>query len=99
MCRFLAVVSLFSTFATAQSVPWRLDVEESQLVVKVWKSGVAAGLAHDHIVRASKFSGTVNLNQSADAESLSLELEIEVKHLIPDEPEVRKAHQVAGKSQ
>ncbi|HZN49832.1 MAG TPA: hypothetical protein VFD81_04325, partial [Methylomirabilota bacterium] len=36
-----------------------IDPGQSALVVQIFKDGVAARLAHDHVVRARAFSGTV----------------------------------------
>lgn len=89
----LAVV-LLAFVSRAQ--PWQLDTASSELVVKVWKTGAAAGLAHDHVVRASKFSGQVSLDEAGTPESLTLEVTVEASALIPDEPEARKRHNVTG---
>ncbi|MFO0595263.1 MAG: YceI family protein [Myxococcaceae bacterium] len=96
--RILLSVLLFScSAALAQPAPWVLDTGKSELVVKVWKTGAAAGLAHDHVVRASKFEGkVVDLDDSGKIETLALELKVDVAGLVPDEPEVRKRYGVTG---
>lgn len=76
--------------------PWTLDVEKTELVVKVWKTGAAASLAHDHVIRAGKVTGAVQLDDEARPESLALELVVDVASLVPDEPEVKKRHLVGG---
>ncbi len=75
---------------------WRLDVAKSELVVKVWKTGAAAALAHDHVVRATKFSGEVSLDEAGAPESLALAVSVEVASLVPDEPETRKKYFIVG---
>jgi polyisoprenoid-binding protein YceI len=75
---------------------WSLDVSKTELVVKVWKTGAAAGMAHDHVVRATKLSGRATLADDAKPESLTLELAVDVASLVPDEPEVRKRYAIAG---
>lgn len=89
-------VTLLSFVASAQSEPWQLNSESSELVVKVWKTGAAAGLAHDHVVRASKFSGNVGLDEAGTPESLKLEVTVEAAALVADEPDTRKRHNVPG---
>jgi polyisoprenoid-binding protein YceI len=75
---------------------WSLDLTHSELVVKVWKTGAAAGLAHDHVIRASRVTGTASLADAANPRSLSLQLSVEVASLVPDEPETRKRYGVTG---
>lgn len=92
MSRLPAIVSLISFAALAQPMPWALDLGSTELVVKVWKTGAAAGLAHDHVVRASKFSGKAALDDAGKPESLALDLLVDVSSLIPDEPEARRRY-------
>ena len=77
---------------SVQAAPWALDSKGTALAVKTWKTGAGAGLAHDHIVRATKFSGSASLDDAGTAESLKLELVAEVNALTPDEPEDRRAY-------
>ncbi len=77
---------------SAQAAPWALDSKGTALAVKTWKTGAGAGLAHDHIVRATKFSGSASLDDDGKPESLKLELVAEVNALTPDEPEDRRAY-------
>ena len=88
------LTSLVVSVVLAQT--WSLDVPKSELVVKVWKTGAAAGLAHDHVVRAAKFSGRASLAEDAKPESLTLELTVDATALVPDEPDVRKRYAIAG---
>lgn len=77
---------------SVQAAPWALDSKGTALAVKTWKTGAGAGLAHDHIVRATKFSGSASLDDAGAPESLKLELVAEVNALTPDEPEDRRAY-------
>ena len=88
--------TLLSITAFAQS-PWSLDLSATELVVKLWKTGAGASLAHDHVVRATKFSGSVSLDESGTPESLSLEVLVDVAGLIPDQPEDRKKYHLPNK--
>lgn len=60
--------------------------------MKTWKTGAGASMAHDHVVRATKFSGKGSLDDSGNPESLKLELTVDVASLLPDEPETRKKY-------
>ena len=86
-------LALVSFAAFAQS-PWTVDVGASELAVKTWKTGAGAALAHDHVVRAAKFSGTLSLDEAGSPESLTLELVVDATALIADEPEARKNYHV-----
>lgn len=90
--RALLTVLLFSTLVHAQPAPWTFDRDHSELVVKVWKTGAAASLAHDHVVRATRFEGAASLDDSGKPESLSLELKVDVDSLVADEPVVRERY-------
>lgn len=82
--------------ATSAHAGWKLDATKTELVVKVWKTGAAAGLAHDHVVRASRFEGTASLDEAGSASSLSVTLTATTADLVPDEPEARKRYGVEG---
>ena len=92
MHRLPLAAALFSLTAFSQSTPWVLELGSSELVVKVWKTGAGASLAHDHVVRATKFSGQASLDAEGKPESLALELQVDAASLLPDEPEMRRKH-------
>lgn len=92
MSRLPALLWVLSFAAAAEPGPWELDLASSELVVKVWKTGAGASLAHDHVVRASKFTGKASLDDAGAPESLALQLVVEVAGLTPDEPEARRRH-------
>lgn len=92
MNRLPFALALVAFAAQAQPAGWSLDVSATELAVKTWKTGVGASLAHDHVLRATKFSGKGSLDDSGAPESLKLELTVEVAGLIPDEPETRRKY-------
>jgi polyisoprenoid-binding protein YceI len=77
---------------SVQAAPWSLDVAGTELAVKTWKTGAGASLAHDHVVRATKFSGGASLDEAGTPESLKLDLVVDVAALVPDEPEDRRKY-------
>lgn len=83
---------LFLLASAAFAEPWTLDLAGTALAVKTWKTGAGASLAHDHVVRASRFSGTGALDDAGTPESLTLELVVDVAALVPDEPEDRRRY-------
>ena len=90
MRAFLVAVCLVGL--SVHAAPWALDSKETALAVKTWKVGAAAALAHDHVVRAAKFSGSASLDEAGAPESLKLELTVDVNSLTPDEPEDRRTY-------
>jgi polyisoprenoid-binding protein YceI len=72
-----------------------IDPGQSALVVQVFKDGVAARLAHDHVVQARAFSGTVAYDpQKLDASTI--EVKVEVGSLRADEPATRRKFGLEG---
>jgi polyisoprenoid-binding protein YceI len=90
----LLVVSLSASFASAAE--WRFDSKQSELAVKIWKTGLGSGLAHDHVVRAQSFSGQATLNEAKDYQTLAFTVSVDAASLIPDEPAARQRHAVSG---
>jgi polyisoprenoid-binding protein YceI len=72
-----------------------IDPGQSALVVQVFKDGVAATLAHDHVVQARALSGTIAYDpQRPDASSI--EVKVEVGSLQADEPATRRKFGLEG---
>jgi polyisoprenoid-binding protein YceI len=72
-----------------------IDPGQSALVVQVFKDGVAARLAHDHVVQARAFSGTVAYDpQKPDASTI--DVKVEVGSLQADEPATRRKFGLEG---
>lgn len=70
---------------------YQVDPGRSELVVRLRKAGVAAAFAHDHVIRATRFSGRVEL-PSQDPTAGSVEIEVDTRSLRADEPAVRLKH-------
>ena len=82
-----AVSGLGAGFGWAGS--FTIEPGQSALVVQVFKDGVAARLAHDHVVQARAFSGSVAYDpQKPDASSI--QVKVEVGSLVADEPVTRR---------
>ncbi len=93
-------VSLLICLLLALSSPgaiaaeYRLRPEQSELVVLVFKTGFASALAHDHVVRATRFSGTISGDPSNPGSAI-VRVTVPVEALAADEPEVRRQHGLA----
>jgi polyisoprenoid-binding protein YceI len=92
MSRLPFAFALVALSSAAQPAGWTLDIAATELAVKVWKTGAGASLAHDHVVVATKFSGTGSLDDAGKPESLRLELVVDTNSLVPDEPEARRKY-------
>ncbi len=77
--------------STAHAAEFVVQPERSELVVKVYKAGVASALAHDHVVRATRFAGRVTGDPSNPASGY-VELIVPVGSLVADEPDMRRKH-------
>lgn len=73
---------------------YRIDPARSTLVVMVFKAGIGSGLAHDHVVRAREFSGTLRIDPASPTES-SIAVTVRAASLVPDEPTMRERFKVA----
>jgi polyisoprenoid-binding protein YceI len=93
-----ALVSLLGVAMAAspgQAATFTLDPSKSSLVVQIFKDGVAARLAHDHVVEARAFSGTIAYDpRTPDASSI--QVTIEVGALRVDEPATRRKFGLSG---
>lgn len=76
--------------SSVQAQPF--DPARSELVVLVWKRGAASAFAHDHVVRATAFSGTA----TADGGVLSVQVEVDATSLVADEPALRERLKVGA---
>jgi polyisoprenoid-binding protein YceI len=64
---------------------YRLDPQKSELVVRTWKTGVAASLAHNHVIRASDVTGEIAWDPAA-VETAKVSATVKASALIADEP-------------
>ena len=83
----LAMLCLAAAPALADS--YTIDEKESELVVKTWKEGVAAALAHNHLVQATDFAGEVSFDPAAP-EAAKVSVTLKVASLSPDQTALRK---------
>jgi len=74
--------------AAAAAAEFRLDPLRSTLLLRVWKEGALSAFAHDHVIRASKFTGTVRFDPGHPQAS-AIEVTAETAGLVADEPTYR----------
>ena len=85
----LTVVAASLPAAPAAAADYSIDGGRSTLLVRVWKEGPASALAHDHVARATKLSGTVRWDP-AKPNASSVEVRVETADLVMDEPNMRR---------
>lgn len=93
----LVIAVLFGAISplTANSGEYVVDPDRSEMVVRLFKGGFASGLAHDHVIRASQFGGTMFWDPDQPA-SAKVEVRSDARALIIDEPEVRARYELEG---
>jgi len=90
--RLFIVYGLLSAIILPNSLPaaqFMIDPARSELVVQLFKTGVGAPFAHDHVVRATRYSGQIRLDPSAPT-ATEIVVEVDATTLAADEPETRK---------
>lgn len=88
VCGLVVTLLLAQNAGAAQYV---IDPARSELVVQLFKTGVGAALAHDHVVRATKYSGQIQLDSTAPT-AAQITVEIDATALVADEPETRQKY-------
>lgn len=91
----LAVALAGLAVATARAEPgrYRIDRERSELVAFVYRDGVAARFAHDHVISAPIFSGTVTYDPAAPL-TLAVDVVADARALQADRPELVKKYKM-----
>lgn len=70
---------------------YKVLVDESELFVKVFKTGIASVLADNHLVEALNFDGEIIFDKN-NPNSSSIKLRMYTKSLSADDPDIRKKH-------
>lgn len=68
-----------------------VDATASEVVVLVYKAGLASGLAHDHVIAAKDFTGTLTYDPK-DPAATQISLTIQAASLVADLPALTKKH-------
>lgn len=93
--RFFAsiVCGLLASFLpqSSHAAQYMIDPARSQLVVQLFKTGLGAGLAHDHVVAAKNYSGQIQLDPNAPT-AAQIAVEVDATTLVVDDPETRRKY-------
>jgi polyisoprenoid-binding protein YceI len=88
-------LAIVSPADPASAATFRIDSSRSSLVVQIFRDGVAAKLGHDHVVRATTFSGRVTYDPSTPALS-SVAAQAQTATLRVDDAETRRKFGLEG---
>jgi len=93
----VALLGTLSLSGSSYAADYSVSNDDTLLYIKVYKdtSTVAAGISHDHAVRAASVSGSVSWD-AADPSACSINVTIPVSSLTPDESWLRKAAGLDG---
>ena len=85
-----AAIFLHTSIYAAEFI---IDPVRSELAVQLFKTGIGAQFAHDHVVRATKYSGQIRLDPSAPT-SAEIAVDVDATALVADEPETRQKYKL-----
>jgi polyisoprenoid-binding protein YceI len=93
---FWGIVSglLLATLFVSQSsnaAQYIIDPARGQLIVQLFKTGVGAVFAHDHVVRATRYSGQIQLDPTVPT-AAQISVEVDATALVVDEPGTRQKY-------
>ncbi|HSL17234.1 MAG TPA: YceI family protein [Methylomirabilota bacterium] len=72
----------------AGAAEYRIDPEASELVVRLFKGGIASAFAHDHVIEATSFSGSVIWDPERPREA-RVRLTVDARELVADRAALR----------
>jgi polyisoprenoid-binding protein YceI len=93
--RLVSPLCLVALASSCHAATFKVDPSASSLVVQIFRDGVAAKFAHDHVVQATTFSGRVTYDPAA-AEASSISVEVSTASLKADDPATRRKFRLAG---
>ncbi|HEY8516055.1 MAG TPA: YceI family protein [Candidatus Binatia bacterium] len=94
LAAFVGALLLVVAVGSARAEPYLIDYDESLLVVRVYRAGVGSVFAHDHVVRATRWDGSLDVNEAPVA--LAVDVRVDVQGLEVDEPEMRERFGLDG---
>ncbi len=94
-CLLGALGTLILVSPGAMAAEYVIRADQSELVVLVFKTGFAAALAHDHVVRATRVAGSISGDPTNPATTV-VRVTVAAETLAADEPDMRKKHGLAA---
>src|SRR5262245_65077076 len=92
----LQPVMLLGLLSFVRSLPaepkvYTIDPTRSELVVQLFKTGIGGPLAHDHVVRATQYTGQIQADLADPLRSV-ITVEVHTASLQADEPALRQKY-------
>jgi polyisoprenoid-binding protein YceI len=87
----LLLLIITGKYRRADAADYIVDSSRSELVTRLFKGGIASALAHDHVIRATEYSGKGTFDAENPSASLIL-LEVKTDSLKADEPSMREKY-------
>ncbi|HXG22887.1 MAG TPA: YceI family protein [Methylomirabilota bacterium] len=88
---FCALLVTWSSPSIVRADVYTIDPTQSELAVQLFKAGLGSAFAHDHVVRARKYTGQIVADPAAP-DRASIAIEVEAASLVVDEPETRRKY-------
>jgi len=87
------MLSLLVIASSANADEYTVDSTRSELVVRLFKGGIAAALAHNHVIRAIAFNGSADVD-AGNPSGTSFSIEAQTASLRADEPDMREKYRL-----
>lgn len=87
----LSFFLIFSVCLYARAAEYAVDPSRSELAVRLFKAGIASGFAHDHVIRATDYSGKASIEPENPSRS-AISVEVKADSLRADEPAMREKY-------
>jgi polyisoprenoid-binding protein YceI len=84
-------LSDFPKIASHVAKVYSIEKNEGELIVRLYKKGIFSGFAHDHIVIAQEFYGSVEFDE-VDSTKFKISVEVPANSIASDLPEVRRKY-------
>ncbi len=100
--RILAVMAVVlnllfcGTLSYGETFLYKIDANKSQLVARLFRGGFAGFMGHNHVIRATEFSGSIQFDPENHS-SFAAFIEVKTASLKADEPEIRAKHKLEKK--
>ncbi len=84
-------LSDFPKITASEARVYLIDKNESELIVRLYKKGIFSRFAHDHIVIAREFLGSVEFDE-VDPTKFKISVEVPANSIASDLPEIRRKY-------
>ena len=81
----------FPKITSPEAKVYSIDKNESELIVRLYKKGFFSGFAHNHIVIAREFSGSVEFDE-VDPTQFKISVVVPANSIASDLPEIRRKY-------